>query len=195
VTPGIPEAYLAQKRGDACNREKGLLFVGRLDRKKGLDRLLDIFRMLKDRYPGLRLTIAGDGPERRRIENAIKENGLRDIRMVGQIPQSGIYSYYLNSTVMVHPSDVESFSMVVLEAMASGLPVVATDLAAIKEASEGEAILLPKDDLKIWVEKISHLLEDGAALEEMSARMRRVAAKHTWDKKSLEFENLLSRVS
>lgn len=193
VTPGIPNSYRTCERQDVAGEQR-LLFVGRLDTRKGFDELLTIYETLKAQFPRLKLTIVGDGPERPRIERRAREkNLLRDIEMTGEIPHSRVHSYYLRSTVLVHPSDLETFCIVVLEAMAFGLPVVATDLPAIREASEGEAILLSKEDLAKWVDAIRLLLEDRGAWEKISARSREVAARHVWDTKASQLEGYLQK--
>jgi glycosyltransferase involved in cell wall biosynthesis len=191
VTPGIPQVYLEPSSENSKN-QNNLLFVGRLDNQKGLDDLIVIFEKTKISYPGLKLTLVGDGPERKRIEGLIAEKGLsEDINITGQIPQTEIQRYYQNAALLLHPADRESFCIVVLEAMAFGLPVIATDLPEIREASEGEAILLSKSDLNLWAKEIRFLLENPKLRERLSVKGREVARRHTWGVKSLEFEKSL----
>lgn len=111
-----------------------ILFVGRLEYRKGLGYLLRAFERLKPQYPQLRLIIVGDGPLRRWYGNFIARKQLDDVVMAGYVPDSELPRYYASCDVFCTPATGdESFGIVLLEAMASGKPMVATSIDGFRE--------------------------------------------------------------
>ncbi len=106
--------------------ESDFIFVGRLIPEKGVDFLLRALAVLKAEFPGFRAVIVGDGPERGRLENLSRELGLdENVVFTGFLRDyADVIALMKSSKVFAFPSRREGFGMVVLEAMASGLPVV-----------------------------------------------------------------------
>lgn len=118
--------------------------VGRLSEEKGQKHLLQVIRKLKERYPELFLLLVGDGPLRMALQ---KEFDSDFIRFVGN--QKEVHHYYAMMDIFVLPSLTEGLPMALLEAMASELPVIATDVGEIPRVlSDGETgiIVEPKDE-------------------------------------------------
>lgn len=110
------------------------LFVGRLVDDKGLDRLLPVWASLPARH-GAVLVIVGDGPRRAALESLAVSLGLRaGVRFVGHRRDVG--PFYANADVFVLPSRTEGISNALLEAMAAGLPVVASDIGGNRDVVE-----------------------------------------------------------
>jgi phosphatidylinositol alpha-mannosyltransferase len=106
-----------------------VLFVGRLEKRKGLGDLLRGFEFLRARVSNTRLVIVGDGPLRGRIESFISRHRVPDVVMAGYVPDSVLPRYYSTADIFCAPATgSESFGIVLLEAMAAGLPVVATEV-------------------------------------------------------------------
>ena len=121
--PGL--APIRHLRDDAVN----VLFVGRLEPRKGLRDLLRGYQYMKARVPNSRLIIVGDGPQRPRVESFISSHRIEDVVMAGYVPQPVLPRYYASADIFCAPATGrESFGIVLLEAMASGLPVVATEI-------------------------------------------------------------------
>ena len=94
---------------------------------KGLDILLKAFQQLHHSYPDIHLTIVGDGPEKSRLKATVASLGLSDkISWTGNIPHEEVRNHMQKAHVLVLPSRYESFGIVLIEAMATGLPVIAT---------------------------------------------------------------------
>ncbi len=111
-----------------------LLHVGRITREKRIDTLLDAARGLKGKGLDFRLVVAGKGPELQRLHRAAKELGLDDhVGFIGFVPDNELPTLYASSDVFVTASPVETEGIVLLEAMASGLPVIGADAGAIPE--------------------------------------------------------------
>ncbi len=102
------------------------LFVGRLEKRKGVRYLLDAFTVLKQSLPEARLVIAGDGPERNMLESRARQRKLADIEFLGHISDEQKIELLARATIFVSPAPYgESFGIVLLEAMAAGAVTVA----------------------------------------------------------------------
>ena len=121
--PGL--APIRHLRDDNIN----ILFVGRLEKRKGLGDLLRAYRAMNSRVPHVRLIIVGDGPLRGRVESYVSRHRLPNVILAGYVPQSVKPRYYSSADIFCAPATgSESFGIVLLEALASGLPVVATEV-------------------------------------------------------------------
>lgn len=114
---------------------KQLLYVGRLEKQKGIWILLDALRILLKKDTGVHLFVIGQGREAARIRRFVARKHLDPyVTLVGEKPRHEILHYFHCSTLLVMPSlKDEMFGLVGLEAQASGLPVLASDLAGIRE--------------------------------------------------------------
>ena len=118
-------APIRHLRDDRVN----ILFVGRLEKRKGIGYLLRAYEFMKPRVPNIRLIVVGDGPLRSSVESYIYRHRLHDVVMAGYVPDSVLPRYYCSADIFCAPATgAESFGVVLLEAMASGLPVVATEI-------------------------------------------------------------------
>ncbi|HSS60330.1 MAG TPA: glycosyltransferase family 4 protein [Candidatus Limnocylindrales bacterium] len=121
--PGL--APIRHLRDDKLN----ILFVGRLEKRKGLGDLLRAYRAMRPRVPRSRLIIVGDGPLRGRVESYVTRHRLPDVVLAGFVPDSVKPRYYNSADIFCAPATgAESFGIVLLEALASGVPVVATEV-------------------------------------------------------------------
>ena len=113
-----------------------IITVARLEKVKGIKYLIKALALLNDKY---KLLIIGDGSERKSLENLAKELNLQDrIRFLGEIPNEKIPEYLLVGDCFVLASLREGFGIVVLEAMASRLPVIATKVGGLLDLIENE---------------------------------------------------------
>ncbi len=104
---------------------QNMVFVGRLVEGKNVDLLIDAFSELKSKYPDSTLTVVGDGPKRKELEGlSIKLK--TEVRFLGVIDHGKLWKQYATADVLVLPSSHEGWGLVVLEAFASGIPVITT---------------------------------------------------------------------
>jgi phosphatidyl-myo-inositol dimannoside synthase len=131
-----------------------LMTLGRLsknERYKGVDEVLEVIPVLLKRWPDLTYLLAGDGDDRPRLEARVQELGLESrVVFAGYLPEAGKADYYRLADVYVMPSRGEGFGFVFLEAMACGIPVVASTLDGGREALlDGKlGILVNPDNLE-----------------------------------------------
>lgn len=105
---------------------KTILYVGRLERRKGVNCLLEAYGLLSDKMPDVELIIAGDGPDREKLESAVREMELPHVSFLGYVSEAQKLDLLSKSDLFVAPALYgESFGIVLLEAMASGLVTVA----------------------------------------------------------------------
>jgi len=160
-----------------------ILFVGRLEKRKGLGDLLRAFLFLRARVPNTRLIIVGDGPLRGRAESFISRHRLSDVVMAGFVPDSVLPRYYSSADIFCAPATgSESFGIVLLEAMAAGLPVVATEVPgymSVVEPGKDSLTVEPKG----WAElgaALVVLARDEELRKRMGAAGHAKAQRYSW---------------
>ena len=154
---------------------KRLLFVGRLAPVKGLPVLLEAMGQLRRRHPQAELLIAGDGPDRARLERKAVELGIADrTRFLGYQSQAQVRQLLSGTDVFVMASFAEGVPVVLMEAMAAGVPVVAPQIAGIPELVENgvNGWLTPPGDALSLCNILESLLNDAATRQRMGAAGR-----------------------
>ena len=142
-----------------------ILFVGRLAGVKGAPLLLDAAARLAGRHPGLTLTFVGDGPERAGLEARAAALGLgARTEFTGYLGQEGVAARLAQADVLALPSFAEGVPVVLMEAMAAGLPVVTTRIAGIPELVEDgvSGLLVPPGDGDALAAALDRLAGDPA---------------------------------
>lgn len=164
--------------------EKLILFVGGLKPIKGIEYLIQAMSSIKQSETKAKLLLVGQGEERERLEQLAKSLGLNDyVRFIGEIPNEEVPEYMAASDVFVLPSLSESFGIVNLEAMASGLPIVATRVGGlpeiIKEGNNG-FLVEPKNPKEI-AEKVLLILKDEELSSRISRSNKEKAKRYSWE--------------
>jgi glycosyltransferase involved in cell wall biosynthesis len=136
--------------------------VGRLNPQKNFALFLDVAAQLAPRFPDLHFLLAGDGPEEKMLREKAAALGIADrVTFSGYVADTRLV--YLAADVLLMPSRYEGLPMTLLEAMAMGLPVVASQLDGIAEViGDGrEGFLVPSDEAALFVERTAALLQDA----------------------------------
>jgi phosphatidyl-myo-inositol alpha-mannosyltransferase len=160
-----------------------LLFVGRLEKRKGLEPLIRAFTLLKTTHPSARLLVVGDGPERDRCQGLLPARLRDDVVFLGRVGQDDLPRYYASCDLYVSPAlGGESFGIVLLEAMAAGAPLVASDIPGYRSVARDEiqGRLVPPGDPRALAEAIGALLDNPALRHAMAAEGRRTARGYDW---------------
>jgi phosphatidylinositol alpha-mannosyltransferase len=166
-----------------------ILFVGRLEKRKGLRYLLGAFQRLKARRPDVRLVIVGAYTERQRraYESWVHANRLKDVVFAGYVSLEMLPRYHHSAAVFCAPNTGnESQGIILLEAMAAGRPVVASNIDGFAEviASGVDGLLVRRKDEEALAEALLSLIEDDALRHEMGERARERAMAYSWDRVS-----------
>lgn len=182
----VPAAELRSRDASLAASWEGeltIVSVGRLDTEKNPLLLLDIVARLRAREPRWRMLIAGDGPLREPMEHRIEELGLQDsVRLLGEVPNGpALWSLYRSAHMFLHVSFTEGLPQVLLEAQASGLPIVATDVGGVAEALQrGDGgLLVAPDDADAAVAAVQRLADDPELRKRMIEHSLRHAAGET----------------
>jgi phosphatidyl-myo-inositol alpha-mannosyltransferase len=182
-----PEFFASPKPLDGWRHDgPTVLFVGRLEPRKGLAYLVRAFLRLKPAFPRLRLLVVGrDDKGQQDKAMAMVPPRLRpDLIFVGSVPQADLPSYYASADVFCAPSlGGESFGIVLAEAMAVGLPVVCSDIGGyrdlVRDGTDG--LLVPPRDPAALAGALGGLLDNPARLAAMGEAAAAAARRYAWE--------------
>jgi glycogen(starch) synthase len=190
VDPG--DFDVPPRRNDDLGRY--VLAVGRLVPQKGFDVLLDAFTSKS--LNRLTLVIAGDGMERQRLETKADDLGIRDhVRFLGSVDRQGVARLLGGAFLFALPSRGEPFGIALLEAMAAGVPSVATAAGGIPEfAYDGEnALLVPPNDAGALSAALVRLSSDRLLRQRLSTAGRLTASAITWTSIANQYQRVYRR--
>lgn len=162
-----------------------ILFVGRLDRKKGIKYLLKAFQRVSNLVPGYRLLLVGDGPQKKKAVNFVRQNELRDVAFIGKVSRSDLPAYYATGDIFCSPATHgESFGVVLLEAMAAGLPVVAFDNPGYHDLlpEYGRGFLVFNRSVSALAQALLILGSDKKLRQKLARKNRQFAESFSWEK-------------
>jgi phosphatidyl-myo-inositol alpha-mannosyltransferase len=163
-----------------------VLFVGRLEKRKGLQYLLRAWPLVRRQFPKARLLVVGGGG--RRLESYrryVRRQGWPDVLFAGHVSATDLVRYYQTADVFCAPSTgQESFGIVLLEAMAAARPIVASNIPGYAEVvtSGREGLLVRPKDPAALAAGLAELLADAELRRELGARGRDKAAAYDWTK-------------
>jgi glycosyltransferase involved in cell wall biosynthesis len=161
-----------------------LLSVGRLEKRKSFDILLRAAALLRQhRGTHFSLTIVGDGPERAHLGRLAENLGIESvISFPGFVSNQDLISLYRNADIFVFPSILEGFGIVLIEAMACGLPIVGSNSTATPEVVNGAGVLVEPGDPIGLAGAIETLWDSTELRNELTGRgLVRVRRLFTWD--------------
>ncbi len=179
------ELFSPQRRSEAWRRRMTgspetpiLLYVGRLSYEKNLPALLDAFELLGE--TGAHLVFVGDGPARAELERSLSG---RNATFTGYLSGPALAEAYASADVFTFPSLTETFGQVVMEAMASGLPVVGFDVEGVRDSvrSGTTGWLAQAGDTAGFADAVRMLLAQPSRRAEAGVRARELAERRTWD--------------
>ncbi len=179
-----------------CDDNMNILFVGRIEERKGLIYLIKAFKILQERFSKLRLIVVGKGPLKKGCEEYVKENKLKNVIFEGEVTEK-VPSYYRTADIFVSPAIFgESFGLVLLEAMACGTPVVAfanKGYTSFLKGKSGEKFLAKPKDYKGLAKKIEILIKNPKLRKKIAEQGIKESKEYSWNKivdKVLDFYEL-----
>jgi phosphatidylinositol alpha-mannosyltransferase len=167
-----------------CDEKVNILFVGRLEKRKGLDYLLDAYQQVRSEMPNSRLIVVGPGTRLRRgYERRVRRDHLEDVVFVGQVPYEELPRYYKTADIFCAPATGrESFGIVLLEAMALGKPVVASNIEGYASVvTDGvEGLLVPPKDDRALAQALLSLMSDASLRQRLGDGGKAKALEYSW---------------
>jgi glycosyltransferase involved in cell wall biosynthesis len=179
IVPNAPDLSApVHRNGNPSGRPQHLLFLGHLYREKGIFELVAAFSRVREQRPELRLTMAGVGTEDDELRRQAGAQGLGDaLRLAGWVSPEKKNALLASADCLVLPSYEEGLPLALLEAMASGVPVVATPVGGVAEVArhEVEALLVPPQDVHALAQAIERILGDPALANRLAGAARKRA--------------------
>ncbi|HVB76674.1 MAG TPA: glycosyltransferase family 4 protein [Candidatus Nitrosotalea sp.] len=172
------------------------LFVGRLEKRKGLGDLITAFQHASSRLDRVRLIIVGDGPLRGSVESMVARRRLKNVVMVGYVPAEVLPRYHASADVFCAPaSGRESFGIVLLEAMAAGLPVIATEIPgylSVVAAGVDSLTVRPNSPIEMGA-AMTVLARDPELRQRLGAAGRAKAPLYAWPRVAAQVVEVYER--
>ncbi|OGO56030.1 MAG: hypothetical protein A2V85_02585 [Chloroflexi bacterium RBG_16_72_14] len=162
---------------------RNILFVGRFEPRKGVLDLLKAYRILRKTGCDCRLLLVGGGPQEREARRYVATRRLRGVEFLGRVSDDEKAQLFRTADVYVSPATGrESFGIVLLEAMAAGAPIVASDIHGYKGVVRRgrEGLLVPPREPKEVAASVARLLRDPELAREMSEAGIRRAEEFSW---------------
>lgn len=176
------------------NIENSILYVGRLDKRKGIDFLIKTIPLIKEEIPDIKLFIGGKGKLRESLEEFVKLNNLNDnVEFLGFISEDELTKWYNRAELVVIPSIFEGFGITAIEAMACGTPVIGTKVDGLVDVinNEIDGFLVEYDNKILLSKKIITLMKNKKLKQNfVNKGLQKVGKLFNWNKISeLTLEN------
>ena len=180
VAAGVPEELFTLER-----KPSGfLLYFGRLDVfHKGLDTLLEAVAILAREKPELEIRIAGRGKDAERVAQLARELGIeKNVKLLGAVSDAERNQLFTGAEIQLMPSRFEGFGLAAAEAMAAGVPLVASSAGSLPEVVDAPhgGVLVPAGSASALAEAVRRLLDDPPARHALSSSARKSARRFSW---------------
>ena len=174
-----------------------LLHVGRLGYEKRVDVVLRAFARLVGEYPKARLLVVGNGPEAKALKTlAVDLRVAGQVHFTGALPHNHLPDIYRLTDLFITASTIETQGLVVLEAMASGLPIVGVNALALPDLIQHgvNGYLVPPGDDHALVEAVRQMLQSPPMISAMGYESRRLAMQHSLPEATQAYERLYQQI-
>jgi glycosyltransferase involved in cell wall biosynthesis len=168
--------------GNITKKQLQAIYVGRLVFYKNIDVIIEAFAIIIKKIPTAKLLIVGDGPMKNSISEKIKGMGLENnIQLCGNVTEEQKIKLIQESTMLLNPSLIEGFGIVVLEAFAAGKPVLVSDTKPLSDlvTDSVDGFVLKSDDPQAWASTITNLFNDDSLAEKLGLAGRQKVKKYT----------------
>jgi glycosyltransferase involved in cell wall biosynthesis len=204
---GVDSGYRPQDRVKAAENVAGkygvskdyILAVGTVQPRKNLATLVEAWKILRDRAaPGFQLVVAGArGWKNTQLDETIRRIGLTgdEVRFLGVVPEDDLPVLYSGSSVFVFPSLYEGFGLPLLEAMACGVPVVASNTSSVPEVVGDAALLVSPTEPEAFAEAILRVRSDDKLRRAMVEKGLGRAAGFSWSRAAAQLLDCMARVT
>ena len=174
-----------------------VLYVGRVDPEKKIGIVIDAFFEVRKKIPTAMLIIVGDGVDKTRLVQKVERMGLtEEVRFLGKVLPPDLYELYKIGDVFVTASEIETQGIVLIEAAACGLPLIAVDKGAVSEVciTDGNGFLCRPGDVGEISEAMVKVLSDDELREKFAKNSIKIAHEHDFEKTLDKFINIYNKV-
>ena len=192
VIPNGVEEIFYYNKPRKLHKKPRLLFVGRLEIQKNLPLLLNALDGISEQFE---TTIVGEGSLSSDLKKMAKTLKLKNVKFVGRKDDKKLLSYYKRSDIFVLPSEREGMPLALLEAMAMGLPIVATNVTGSRDVVKNgkNGYLVPFGNVKSFRSALLKVKSNKSTYKKLSQTSRKMADKYSWEKISGQFEKLYAK--
>lgn len=190
--PGKPAEEIIKKYKLAVRRPR-VLYVGRVDPEKSISNVIEAFDLVLDKVPEAELLIVGDGTDKANLEKMVAEKGIaQSVRFLGRVMPPDLYDLYKAGDVFVTASETETQGIVLIEAAATGLPLVAVDAGAVKEVckTRKNGALCKPGDVKAIARAVVKILTNAELRKRYGKGSLEIAKKHDINHTLSRFEEI-----
>jgi glycosyltransferase involved in cell wall biosynthesis len=196
VIPNGVDHDLFRPDGERLSLEgRALFFCGPLTPRKGVATLVEALPRIQEEIREARVFIAGEGSERNRLAKLSRKLGVaEDVHLLGFLSQGELAQYHRSAEVFVFPTRLEGFGMSALEAMASGTPVVASDIEPVRSLVDGGGLFFPPGSVPELAEAVIRLFTDARLREDLRKEGIRRASEFSWEETARRYLALYHRL-
>ncbi len=166
-------------------KEKTIIFAGRLFERKGAQHLIEAAKGMD--LQGYEILIVGNGPMRKQLEESAKGS---NVRFLGWLPRDKLLDLYSTASIFVFPSTQESFGMVVIEAMAAGMAVIAANDSALPEVVGDAGVLVEPKNSEAIRTALFGLISNPKKIKEFGEKARLRSKQFTWQKTAEAYDQV-----
>ena len=185
MVPNILDTARFYPPSEKSPRSVAQILVARnLEAIYGIDIAIKVLQQVLEQRPDARMLIAGSGPEKNHLQVMAKDLGVEHaLEFTGRLQPDAIAELMRTSSVLLNPTRVDNSPNSVIEAMASGLPVVASDVGGLSHliTSEDNGILVPSENSRAAAEAVLRVLGEPSLAGRLSASGLRASEKFQWD--------------
>ncbi len=190
-----PAKNIMLKQRYARKGENLILTVCRLEPRKDIPTLIDAAKIVSKANSGINFIIVGNGIKRHEIEERITASNLERVFLTGQVSDEQLPSYYKIADLFVLPTLYEGFGIVLLEAMASGLPIISTTAQAVPEVVGDAGILVLPKNPELLAEEILRVIGDKDLRKSLSESGLERVKRYSWNNLIVEYERAYISIS
>jgi len=191
IPNGVSKSFFV-KRTIVKKEVPTVLFVGRLSPQKNIPRLIKAVSLMKQK---VHLQIVGRGEEYKKIKKLIKELNLSNITILGKKIDKELIKIYKQADIFALPSNKEGVPLVLLEAMAAGLPIVASDIYGVNELLNNTGILVQKPSPKTFAIALDKLITDIEMQKKLSQKAQKKARLFSWNNILAKIEKIYKEIN
>jgi len=188
VPNGVSNDYFLHKKRDFRRQPLRLLYLGRFAEQKNLSRLMKTMPLLT--VP-VELHLVGGGEKQAELEALVSRLDLKNVYFDGPKTGRGVVEAYRDADVFVLTSNREGMPLVLLEAAAAGLPIVASNVQGLREFIRKNGVLVDHPSPETFAAVLNSILTDTQELERLSKASTKWAKAHTWSKLTKQIEQVL----
>ena len=190
--PGKPSVQIAKELQLDLNKPR-VIYVGRVDPEKSIEKVVEAFSLALKKVPDAELLIVGDGIAKPELEKLVREKGIEDkVKFPGRIMPPKLQEVYRTGTLFATASKTETQGIVLIEAAATGLPLVAVDAGAVRELCQNKknGLLCKPDNVRQMARAMVKILNDKKLQEQYGAGSLETAKKHDINHTLSRFEEI-----